>query len=126
MEFAASLPSDEKLRGSGGKRLLKRALRGHVPDEILDRPKMGFGVPLGRWFREDLRNLPTDVLLDPRTLARGYFRRREVEALIEEHRAGTADHSARLWSLLQLEIWHREVVDAPPAARERVEARVPA
>jgi asparagine synthase (glutamine-hydrolysing) len=124
MEFAASLPPDEKLRGSAGKRLLKRALRGRVPDEILDRPKMGFGVPLGRWFREDLRQLPADVLLDARALDRGYFRRHEVEVLIDEHRAGSADHSARLWSLLQLEMWHREVVDAPVAADERTDARV--
>jgi asparagine synthase (glutamine-hydrolysing) len=125
MEFAASLPTDEKLRGTGGKQLLKRAFRGRIPDEILDRPKMGFGVPLGRWFREDLRNLPTDILLDPRTLERGYFRRHTVETLIEEHRVGAADHSARLWSLLQLEMWHREL-DAPGAGHEQVAARIPA
>jgi len=125
MEFAASLPPDAKLRRAAGKRLLKRALRNRIPDEILDRPKMGFGVPLGGWFREDLRTLPSDILLDPLALARGYFRRHEVETLIDEHRSGASDHSARLWSLLQLEMWHREVVDAPPAALEPDAARIP-
>jgi asparagine synthase (glutamine-hydrolysing) len=112
MEFAASLPTNEKLRGTNGKRLLKQAMRGIVPDEILDRPKMGFGVPLVRWFREDLRELPAEVLLDRRATERGYIRRDEVERLIVQHRAGHADHSLRLWVLLQLEMWHREVVDA--------------
>jgi asparagine synthase (glutamine-hydrolysing) len=113
MEFAASLPAEHKLAGTSGKRLLKSALRGRLPDEILDRPKMGFGVPLAHWFRNDLRELPTDVLLDPRSLDRGYFRRSEIERLIKEHRERRADHASRLWVLLQLEFWHREVVEAP-------------
>jgi asparagine synthase (glutamine-hydrolysing) len=126
MEFAASLPSEQKLSSMTGKRVLKRALRGWIPDEILERSKMGFGVPLGRWFREDLRDLPPDVLLDDRTLARGYFRRSEVEGLIDEHRAGMADHSARLWLLLQLEMWHREVVEAPRTTVESAASKMTA
>jgi asparagine synthase (glutamine-hydrolysing) len=118
MEFAASLPPELKLDGTTGKRLLKGALRGIVPDEILDREKMGFGVPLERWFRNELRELPREVLLDPRSLERGYFRRDEIECLIREHHKGVADHSHRLWVLLQLELWHRDVVEAPPAAGE--------
>jgi asparagine synthase (glutamine-hydrolysing) len=113
MEFAASLPPEHKLNGTSGKSLLKSALRGVLPREILERPKMGFGVPLARWFREDLRDLPEDVLLDRRTLERGYFRRSEIEDLIREHREHVSDHSARLWVLLQLELWHREVVESP-------------
>jgi len=118
MEFAASLPVEYKLHGVSGKRLLKTALRGEVPDEILDRPKMGFGVPLARWFREDLRTLPSDVLLDREATQRGYLRRQEVERLITDHRAGNADHSLRLWVLLQLEMWHREVLDTRGAMAE--------
>jgi asparagine synthase (glutamine-hydrolysing) len=114
MEFAASLPPEHKLDGTNGKRLLKSALRRVLPEEILDRRKMGFGVPLARWFRHELRELPTDVLLDPRSLERGYFRREEIECLIREHRDRVADHSLRLWVLMQLETWHREVVDVPP------------
>jgi asparagine synthase (glutamine-hydrolysing) len=113
MEFAAALPARMKLRGTRGKRILKQALRGTLPDEILDRPKMGFGVPLDHWFRHELRDLPAERLLDPAALERGYLRREEIERLIAEHHDGRADHSFRLWSLLQLDSWHREVADAP-------------
>jgi asparagine synthase (glutamine-hydrolysing) len=116
MEFAARLPPELKRIGADGKRILKRAMRGKLPDEILDRPKKGFDVPLAGWFRSELRNLPGEVLLDPHTIARGYFQRREVERLIEEHQLGRADHSIKLWLLVQLELWHREVVEARPAA----------
>jgi asparagine synthase (glutamine-hydrolysing) len=115
MEFAAALPTRVKLRGGVGKWILKETLRGQVPDWILDRPKMGFAVPLADWFRTDLRFLPEDVLLDPATVARGYFEQSEIEHLIQEHHECRADHSSRLWTLLQLEYWHREVVDAPIA-----------
>jgi asparagine synthase (glutamine-hydrolysing) len=113
MELAASIPAELKLRGLEGKRILKAALRGRIPDEIIDRPKMGFGVPLARWFREDLRSFPEEVLLDPVAVRRGYFRPGAVETMIAEHRDGRADHSYRLWVLLQLELWHREVLEAP-------------
>ena len=113
MELAASIPAELKLRGLTSKRILKTALRGRLPNEVLDRPKMGFGVPLARWFRDDLRSLPEDVLLDSTATGRGYFRPGAIETMIADHRAGSADHSARLWYLLQLELWHREVLDAP-------------
>jgi asparagine synthase (glutamine-hydrolysing) len=112
MEFAAALPQELKFRGGRGKLILKSAARGWIPDQILDRPKMGFGVPLRRWFREDLRDLPSEILLDPGARERGYFDSGEVERLISEHRSSKADHSLRLWTLLQLEMWHREVVEA--------------
>ncbi len=113
MEFAASLPARHKLAGGDGKVLLKHAVRDWVPSAILERPKMGFGVPLSHWFRGELRSLPADVLLDPRSLDRGYFRRDAIERLIRDHQLGRADHASRLWALLQLEYWHREVVEAP-------------
>src|SRR5262249_25039826 len=109
MEFAASLPIDQKRDGQIGKVVLRRALRNVIPPEILARPKMGFGVPLAHWFRGKLSELPADVLLDPQAVSRGYFRRGEVEDLIREHREQIANHSRRLWVLLQLEFWHREV-----------------
>jgi asparagine synthase (glutamine-hydrolysing) len=119
MEFAASLPVEYKLQGGRGKLLLRRVLRPILPSEILDRPKQGFGVPLGRWFREEHRELPAEVLLDRRSLDRGYFRRDQIEYLIQEHRDHVANHSARLWTLLQLEMWHREVLEAPTPASTR-------
>jgi asparagine synthase (glutamine-hydrolysing) len=119
MEFAASLPPELKLDGRHGKRLLKSTLGGILPSEILDRPKMGFAVPLARWFREELRELPEVILLDQRSLDRGFFRRSEIEDLIIEHREQSANHSARLWTLMQLELWYREVVEAPVSSVER-------
>jgi asparagine synthase (glutamine-hydrolysing) len=113
MQFAAGLPPQLKLSGQSGKTILKYALRTSLPEEILERPKMGFGVPLAEWFRSDLRDLPAQILLDPVSIDRGYFVRGEIEHLISEHQQGQADHSAQIWALLQLEMWHREVVEAP-------------
>jgi asparagine synthase (glutamine-hydrolysing) len=113
MEFAAGLPVDLKLAGRDGKILVNAALRGILPDEILDRRKMGFGVPLGRWFREDLRDVPGEMLLGGDTRIHRYVDPRAIATMISEHQAGSRDHSLRLWTLLQLESWHREVVESP-------------
>lgn len=113
MEFAATLPAELKAHGMNGKILLKSALRGVVPDEILDRPKMGFGVPLPRWFREDVRDLPGEVLLGADSRTHAYVKPEAIRRLIRDHQNGVADHSQRLWVLLQLELWHREVVESP-------------
>ncbi len=122
MEFAAALPPALKLRGRSSKRLLKLALRGVVPDEILDRSKMGFGVPLCRWFRDDLRELPRELLMGADSRVHAYVRPDAIARLIAGHHSGAFDHSARLWVLLQLELWHREVVEAPLCAAEPTEA----
>jgi asparagine synthase (glutamine-hydrolysing) len=116
MELAASLPAGYKLGGGVTKRVLKEAFRRDLPDDILDRPKKGFGVPLRHWFRDELRDMPREMLLDPGARTATWLQRGEVERLIDEHRAERADHSLRLWTLLQLETWHREVVDAPPGS----------
>jgi asparagine synthase (glutamine-hydrolysing) len=120
MEWAAGLPARLKLADGDGKRLMKMAFRGWLPDEVLDRRKMGFGVPLTRWFRQELRDLPADLLLDPATVSRGWFRREAVERMIREHQSGTADHALRIWVLAQLETWYREVVEAPLATTSAV------
>jgi asparagine synthase (glutamine-hydrolysing) len=113
MEFAAKLPLRQKLQRGNGKVLLKSALRGVLPDEILDRSKMGFGGPLRRWFREELRDLPAEILLGRDARVHTYVKRESIAHMISEHHAGCADHSSRLWTLLQLEFWHREVVESP-------------
>ena len=115
MQLAASIPASLKVRGSDKKWILREALRGWLPDDILDRPKQGFSVPLSKWLRTDLRGWARDILLDPATLARGYFRPRAVEALLDRHAAGADADDHRIWSLLMLELWHREFVD-PHAA----------
>jgi len=112
MAFVASLPAAFKLQGVQKKRLLKAALRGRVPDFILDRPKMGFSVPLAHWFRHELHDMTHDLLLSDRALARGYFRPESIALLLNEHYNDTEDHSANLWDLLVLELWHRTFIDS--------------
>ncbi len=111
MEFAAALPVDLKLRGRNAKYLLKRAFPDLLPPENVNRRKMGFGVPVGHWFRGPLRELLCDSLLSERSMARGYFEPDEVRRLVREHVDGQAEHSYQLWSLLMLELWHQEMVD---------------
>ncbi|TKB63190.1 MAG: asparagine synthase (glutamine-hydrolyzing) [Nitrospira sp.] len=114
MEFVASLPAEMKLQGAEKKKLLKAALRGLLPDTILDRPKMGFGAPLQNWFRTDLKDMAHDVLLSPRATQRGYFEPKVVAGLLDDHCSGKEDQSTFLWDLLVLELWHRTFVDGRP------------
>jgi asparagine synthase (glutamine-hydrolysing) len=111
MEFAATLPSGMKLLGTQKKRVLKAALRGLLPDNVLDRPKMGFSVPLARWFRDELREMAHDVLCSPRALARDYFQPKAIATLLDEHCSGRRSHAENLWALLILELWHRMFID---------------
>ena len=113
LEFAAACPPALKLRGTTGKYLLKKALEPYLPRKILHRRKMGFGMPVAEWFRGELGDMAGDLLLSARALQRGYFRRDAVERLLTEHRSCAADHGARLWVLLFLELWFREFVDEP-------------
>jgi asparagine synthase (glutamine-hydrolysing) len=111
MEFAASLPSEWKLAGTQQKRILKAALRGVIPDAILDKPKQGFEPPLAMWFREDLRDMIHDLLLSERALQRGYFKRESLLALLHQHYCCEEDRSLHLWELLIMELWHRTFLD---------------
>lgn len=113
-ELAASLPPGAKLRRRrrGKWPLRQLARRRGLPDRLVNRPKQGFGVPLADWLRGSLRGWMSDILLDPGALGRGYFRPEAVRGLIDEHSAGRADHSTRLWNLTMLELWHREFIDA--------------
>lgn len=119
MEFAASLPGRWKLRGRQGKALFRDAMRGWLPTQILDRPKQGFAVPLAEWFRNELRSVPEDVLLDPIAQRRGVFAPDEVKRLIAEHHSGL-DRSRDLWGMVNLELWYQTCVDAVPATPDEV------
>ncbi len=107
MEFNATIPSNLKLKGLTSKYILKKALRGLLPVKILKRGKMGFGVPIGKWFRKELKDYLKEILLDKRSLSREYFKRKRIEELVAEHVSGRIDHGYRLWTLLNLELWHR-------------------
>jgi len=115
VEFCAALPSSYKLRGRTSKWLLRRLMRERLPEDILTRPKMGFGVPVGEWLRGELRPLLEDALLSSRSLGRGYFRAPAVRALVDDHVSRRADRTSHIWGLLMLELWFREFVDAPVA-----------
>jgi asparagine synthase (glutamine-hydrolysing) len=114
MQLAASIPAGMKVRGGQKKWILREALRGWLPDDILDRPKQGFSVPLSAWLRGDLRDWSRDILLDADTLARGYFDPAAVRGLLDRHDAGADGEAKRLWSLLMLELWHRDFIDGAP------------
>jgi len=111
MEFCASLPAHMKLRGSNKKYLLKKAVRDLLPPEILHRPKMGFGVPIDHWLRNELRDFAYDMLLSPRSIQRGYFKREVVERLLHEHVNKVRAWHYPIWNLLMLELWHRMFID---------------
>jgi asparagine synthase (glutamine-hydrolysing) len=111
VEFAASLPRSEKIRGSEKKVIFRDALRGWVPDEILDAPKRGFHPPLAEWLKGELGGFAREVLLDRASSERGHFRPERVSTLIEEHTSGVEDHSEGIWRLMIYELWHREFVD---------------
>jgi asparagine synthase (glutamine-hydrolysing) len=111
MEFAASLPEKLKLRGLTTKYLLKRVLRKLVPAENLNRSKMGFGVPIGHWFRGAMQPFLRQTLFSEKALSRGLFKPEMVLQIVDQHVGGKSDHSHRLWSLLMLELWFQRFID---------------
>jgi asparagine synthase (glutamine-hydrolysing) len=113
MEFAATLPDSLKWRGGTLKYLLKKALEPILPHETLYRPKQGFGVPLDRWFKGELREPLRELLLSDRARGRGFFQMEAVERMIRDHAAGRQRHHHRLWLLLSFEIWCRTFLDRP-------------
>jgi asparagine synthase (glutamine-hydrolysing) len=111
MAYAARLPANMKIRGRTLKYLLKELGGQLLPRELLHRRKMGFGVPLARWFRNELRPMLEDVVLSDQALQRGYVNPDVVRTYSREHLEEKTDHSFQLWSLLCLELWHREFQD---------------
>jgi asparagine synthase (glutamine-hydrolysing) len=111
VQFAFTLPAAFKIKNGRPKHILKEVAGTLLPREILDRRKQGFGVPLGIWFRGNLREVFADTLLSARTLDRGYFEPRFVRRLVSEHLSGARDHTLRLWQLVVFERWHRSYLD---------------
>ena len=116
IDFAATLPAHFKIHQGRRKHVLKEALTGLLPPDILDRRKQGFGVPLDVWFRGGLTEVFGDVLGSARTRQRGLFEPAFIGRLVQEHLSGRRDHTLRLWQLLVFELWQRHYVDAPVAA----------
>jgi len=103
VEWLASLPSSLKVRGNEGKVLLKKTMEPYLPHEVLYRPKMGFAVPLSKWFRGPLRQKLRDALLGAELADTGLFNRSYLEHLVNTHQSGVRDYSSPLWSLLMFQ-----------------------
>ena len=131
VEFAAQLPDEWKLNGWTTKRILRESMKGVLPESILNRPKMGFPVPFTSWTRGAWGGVARDVLLDHRSVERGIIDGPAVEALLNAHTDGSTDGGDRIWSLLNLELWHRTFIDgdgvqvlSAPAPAEKYPSRV--
>ncbi|WP_237722807.1 asparagine synthetase B family protein, partial [Singulisphaera acidiphila] len=116
VELAMAMPIARKLRLRNGhsKAILKQAFPEYLPPALRNRPKMGFGVPVDRWFRGPLKDELRSVLLDPVSQNRGLFRPEAIATLIDEHVQNQCDHAYKLWTLLVLELWFRNHIDAVP------------
>jgi asparagine synthase (glutamine-hydrolysing) len=107
VEFATRIPREVQIQGLAGKRILKKAVEDLLPHDILYRPKLGFPTPWSRWLAGPRLETIRAMLLEQRSLDRGYFRREAIEKLFDEHGANHRDNYDRIWRLLNLELWHR-------------------
>jgi asparagine synthase (glutamine-hydrolysing) len=123
VDFAATLPATLKIKNGRKKHILKEAAASLLPAHILNRRKQGFAVPVGGWFRGDLREFFSDVLLSRPARERGYFNRHFIDRLIREHLTGRRDHTLRLWALVVFELWHRQYLDPVVSAYTTSSAR---
>jgi asparagine synthase (glutamine-hydrolysing) len=111
VEFAATLPTNLKLKGMQMKYLLKKVAGRHLPQELIRRKKQGFTFPLGHWMREDLRGFIQKLFAQSRFVQHGLFDQSYIDKLFAEHVSGAADHNYRLWILINLEFWYRLYIE---------------
>jgi len=126
IDFASTLPASLKIKNGRRKHVLKEVAATLLPRDILNRKKQGFGVPLGTWFRGNLRELFADTLLSPSSLQRGYFQPAFVRRIVDEHLAGTRDHTLRLWQLVVFEKWQQQYVNSFPLSSPALPSRTAA
>jgi asparagine synthase (glutamine-hydrolysing) len=124
VEYTARLPERFKIRGKKTKWILREAMRGILPDEILTRRKMGFPVPLGRWLRNEFRTVVDEYVLHERALGRGIFAPSSVREIVAEHDSGAINHAEKLWSLINFEIWARQFIDGENFVLDASAARI--
>lgn len=111
VEWLATLPSSLKMKRGEGKYLLKKAMEPYLPNDIMYRPKMGFAVPLARWFRGPLRQRVRDSLLKGQIAESGWFNQKMIEQMVDQHESGRSDHSTPLWTLLMYDAFLRNVMN---------------
>jgi asparagine synthase (glutamine-hydrolysing) len=110
VEWGISLPREYRIKGFETKHILKDVARSLVPANLIDRPKMGFGIPRAQWLRNGMRELVIDTLTDTTATQRGWFNKLEVKKVIDTHMAGE-DKDNLLWPMLMLELWARTWLD---------------
>ncbi|HEX7331552.1 MAG TPA: asparagine synthase (glutamine-hydrolyzing) [Pyrinomonadaceae bacterium] len=113
IEFVMRIPASMKMSGTETKYIFKKAVADLVPQEILNRPKQGFGMPIQQWINAQLKERIRDTLQGLRARQRDYINPRYLNVLLDEHERGRRDHSYALWNLFMLELWHRTFVDQP-------------
>ncbi len=118
VDFLSSVPPAMKLRGLTTKYILKKAMRGTVPDWVIRRRKAGFGAPTRAWLRRDLREMVDDLLSEQNVRRRGYLDAKEVRRLVDQDRGGVEDYSYRVWMLLTLELWQQAFLDNQAIAED--------
>lgn len=111
IEFVATIPSNLKLKGMLSKYILKKTISHLLPNEILTRKKMGFGVPIGIWFKNELKNMTQEILFNSKFSQRGYFNIEFVREMWNQHQRGISNFSSHLWALLMFELWHQRFID---------------
>lgn len=111
VEFTMDIPMSMKVRNNVAKHLLKKAVTGLIPDEIIYRKKMGFGAPMAHWLRGDFGRQVESTIMNSRLLDRGWFDRTYIQRLSREHRANRRDNSLYLWTLYNLTAWHDYWID---------------
>jgi asparagine synthase (glutamine-hydrolysing) len=111
VEFALSIPPEFQLRGLSGKRILKRAVADLLPPSIISQRKLGFPTPWSEWLAGPRLDEVQKLILQPRSIDRGLFKRNIAERMFQEHRARYKDHSDRIWRLLNLELWFRVCIE---------------
>jgi asparagine synthase (glutamine-hydrolysing) len=107
MEFVATIPPQDKLRGTRLKYILKQLGKAWLPDQILRREKKGFSVPIGKWFRHELRDMISDLFASSSLVKEGIFNDVTLQRMLSEHQSGKMDHKHRIWLLLNFELWYR-------------------
>lgn len=120
VEFTSRLPERLKLRGWTTKYILRKSMKDVLPQAILSRPKMGFPVPVGAWFRGAYSSVIDDYVLSERALSRGLFNPNFLRALVKRHQTGGENHSERLWALVNFEMWLRQFFDGEESCRRQV------
>jgi asparagine synthase (glutamine-hydrolysing) len=110
-EFAAKIPTELKVRGRSRKNVLKTLARKYLPGELIDRPKMGFEVPIAQWINREWRDMSQELVLGERALGRGNFNPRYLRWIMDEHRCGRRNHNGAIWALMVLEMWYQSFVD---------------